>query len=172
MQQHLGLYHTRCSHTELQGGPMRKLLLILALLTATGAQAATTYYAQSSAGGNTGADCADALALPSSLAVSAGNIYIYCSTGTYAAGTSAAVTLTGGGSSGNPAIFRFAHSAVMQAPYWGQNAAVRVGASYITIDGSPTGTACGYVNGVDTACDGTIQATANGANLANHVAGG
>lgn len=150
---------------------MRRILFLIVLLTGP-AFASTTYYAQSSAGGNTGADCADALALPGSLAVSAGNVYVYCGTGTYTAGTSAAVTLTGGGSSGNPAIFRFAHSAVMQATYWGQNAAIRVAANYITVDGSPTGTPCGYVASVDVACDGTIQATANGAALANQVAGG
>jgi hypothetical protein len=149
---------------------MRKVLIIIFLLaSAREAQAATTYYAQSAAGLANGADCADALALPSSLAVSAGNVYIYCGTGTYAAGTSGAVTLTGGGSSGNPAIFRFAHGAIMQAPYWGQNGAIRVAANYITVDGSPTGTHCGRINGAVVACDGTIQATASGANLTYHT---
>jgi hypothetical protein len=162
----------------LRSTKLKLFLLVLGILSvASYTRGATTYYSQSAAGSANGADCADALALPSSLAVSAGNIYIYCGTGTYAAGTSGAVTLTGGGASGNPAIFRFAHGAIMQAPYWGQNGAIVIAANYITVDGSPTGTPCGYVLAVDTACDGTIQATANGSSgssgtLANHVPGG
>ena len=153
---------------------MRKLLFlpVILFLLAPISRGATTFYAQTAVGLANGADCADALALPASLAVSAGNIYMYCGTGTYAAGTSAAVTLTGGGASGNPAIFRFAHGAIMQAPYWGQNGAIRIAGNYITVDGSPTGTPCGRISGVVVPCDGTIQATANGASLANHVAGG
>lgn len=81
-----------------------------------------------------------------------------CGTFTANAGTTDYLMFHGSGTSSNPITLDFEAGAILQAPYWGGTPNVSGGAidtggnSYITINGG---------------ADGTIQATANGTNLAN-----
>ena len=149
---------------------MRILTIVcgLVLVLASLAYASDIYIAQNSAGGNTGADCADAHSASwfNSNAIG-GNTYHLCGTFTGTAG-STMLTPPNSGSSGNPVKRAFESGAVLTAPYWGGNGAINVnGLSYITIDGSAggNGPACGEVSQAEVACNGTIQNSANGTAL-------
>jgi hypothetical protein len=141
-----------------------KIVAFSVLSLAIAAQAQNVYIAQTAAGGNTGADCADARAL-SSLASTdwtAGNTIHLCGTITATAGTSGLVA-QGSGTSGSPITVKFETNAVLESPYFGYNngcasAAQCLGGieayhyNYIIIDGGT---------------NGIIENTANGTDLAN-----
>ena len=157
---------------------MRKLFLalIFSFLFISSAKASDLYFAQSSAGSANGTSCANAYAVSgintSGYWVANNNLHL-CGTITGSSG-STIITAPASGSSGSPITLMFEPGASMTAPYWagstdgeGPGAITISGSSYITIDGSNSNTPCGYVNGSEVACNGSILATANGTHLAN-----
>jgi hypothetical protein len=129
-------------------------------LTALFASAKDIYIAQSAAGGNTGADCADAFAksyLDTGSNWKPGNTYHLCGTFNASAGTSGYINIGASGTSANPITLQFENGAVLTAPYWSGGVININGNSYVTIDGGT---------------NGVIQATANGTNLANQADNG
>ena len=135
---------------------------------------ATVYLAQFAGLQSGGTLCNGQTAItPASATWTAGNIYVVCGNWTLGAGASGTITVGASGTSGSPIIIRFDNGVLVQAPYWGNNGFITAsGKSFITIDGSYNSTPCGYINGVEVACTATIEATANGAALANQVPGG
>lgn len=120
------------------------------------------YIAQNSAGGNTGADCADAHSASwfnsssnwgtNSTQIAAGTTVHLCGTFTGSAGVSV-LTVQASGKSGNVIEVLFESGATLTAPYWSTAGAINLG---------------GYANLlVDGGTNGIIQATANGSGLAN-----
>jgi hypothetical protein len=122
------------------------------------------YLAPTSAGGNTGADCADALvytyfntsgnwsATPTGVQIGPGTTVHFCG-GTYtgSAGGSEFLVFKGSGSSGNPITTVCDAAATFTATYWSGNVFDLAGQTYLTLNG--------------TNC--TVQASANGTSLAN-----
>lgn len=144
---------------------MRKLLsIVISLLLALPLPAATIFVAQASAGGNTGANCANARAV-SSLAAgdwSAGNAIHLCGTIT------STIAAQGSGAMGNVISVIFETGASITVSNCGTNGCLGFnGRSYILVDGSPTATPCGYVSQSDVACNGLISATGNGSGSGN-----
>ena len=133
----------------------RKFLLatIFALATVSFSSASNIYVAQNTAGGDTGADCADAHSAawfnsPSnwgsgSHPIGPGTTVHLCGTFTGAAG-STMLTTQGNGASGNPVTVLFESGALLTSPSWGASdgstGAITVSNSYITIDGGANGT--------------------------------
>lgn len=147
-------------------GPRKLLLAVIFVILATGfsaaASAANIYIAQNAAGGNTGADCADAFAVSwfNSSAnwgsgagqIGPGTTVHLCGTFNAPAGASNYLSFQSSGTSGSPITLLFESGAVLTAPYW-SGAAISIGANnYVTINGGT---------------NGIIQATANGTSLAN-----
>lgn len=138
--------------------------LIVAMIAAISCRASDIYIAKTAAGGNTGADCADAHAMtffnaPSNWAstatsgkVSPGTTVHLCGTFTAPAGSSSYLQFQGSGISGSPITLIFETGATLTAPYWSGPAIDANGRSWLIINGNNTG---------------TIQATANGTLLAN-----
>lgn len=110
-------------------------LLVLLLLVASPAFATDVYYAQSAAGGGTGADCAHAKALPTVVGDWVGDNHIHeCGTIT------SAITALGSGSSGHPITIVFEPGAVMTASAWASSGALNLdGQSWIIVDGGSNG---------------------------------
>jgi hypothetical protein len=150
---------------------LRKIWILAALfLLAQTAHAATVYVAQTAGPLTCNGGTQTAIAV-ASITWTAGNTYFLCGTFTYSGGESGAISVGGSGTSGNLITIRFDTGANATAPYWGSGGFITIsGQGFILIDGSPTSTPCGYVNSADVACNGEIQATANGASLANQVA--
>ena len=132
--------------------------------------AATPYVAQTSAGGNTGADCTNARAVSSLTSGdwAAGNTIHLCGTIT------STLTVQGSGSSGNVVTVKWETGArISQAVAQGVN--LNGAAAYLLFDGGiPCGpsTACDTIEaanqtGYATGQTGIIEATANGSALAN-----
>lgn len=155
---------------------------LLLLVFASPLFANDVFVAQSAAGSANGSSCANAYAasyfntsgnwtsgVPSGTQIGPGTTVHLCGTFTESAGASGTLTIQGSGSSGSPITILFEPGANATAPYWGNNgfiyAASRV--NYITIDGGGTGS---VPSGTFTS-NGDIVASANGAALANHVAG-
>ncbi len=110
-------------------------ILVLALLLASPALASDVYYAQASAGGATGANCANAKALPTAAGdwVGDSNIHL-CGTVT------SAITALGSGSSGHPITIKFESGAVMSSSAWASSGALNLDSqSFITVDGGSNG---------------------------------
>jgi hypothetical protein len=132
--------------------------------TAIYCRASDIYIAQAAAGGNSGADCADAHAMTffntssnwASTAttgkISPGTTVHLCGTFTAPAGSNSYLQFKGSGISGSPITLIFESGAVLTAPYWSGPAIDANGESWLVINGNNTG---------------TIQATANGTSLAN-----
>jgi hypothetical protein len=111
------------------------------------------YVAQTSAGANTGTDCADAFAYTAVSYNAPGTTYHLCGTFSMPAGSSGPITLGGNGRSGNPIVIKFEPGASATAPFWGPNGFISANSlSFITVDGG---------------ANGSISATANGTGLAN-----
>jgi hypothetical protein len=150
-----------CRRLGLQFG----LILWTALHVLGGASAARAndvYVAQSTAGGASGAACADARAVGSLNAGdwAPGNTIHLCGTIT------STLKAQGNGSNGAPVTVVFEAGASISVPACGANGCIDLqGNYYVVIDGSPTASPCGYVNGVDVPCSGTIVATASGTGL-------
>jgi len=136
------------------------------------AKANDVYIAQTMAGGNTGADCADALVYsyfntsgnwtsgaPTGTKIGPGTTVHLCGTFTAPAGTVSYLHFQSGGSSTSPITLHFEADAVIQAPYWSNGSAFGA-AIYLGSYGNLI---------VDGGTNGLIQATANGTNLANQV---
>jgi hypothetical protein len=125
------------------------------------------YLAATFAGGNTGANCANAKAytffnsatnwsatvLPSDGKISPGDTVHLCGTFTGTAGTTL-LTFQGSGLSGNPITLLFESGAILQAPYWSTTTGAIYGntKNFFTIDGGT---------------NGIVKNTANGTALAN-----
>lgn len=141
---------------ESVNGLRNQVLAIMFVIFAAGFSAASDIYiAQNAAGGNTGVDCADAYAksyLDTPSNWKAGNTYHLCGTFNAPAGSSEYIVVGGTGSSGNVITLKFETGALLTAPYWSGAVIDLNGQSYIIVDGGT---------------NGTIQATANGTNLAN-----
>lgn len=150
-------------------GPRKLLLAVMfVILAASFSAASDIYIAQNAAGANTGADCADAHAVSwfntssnwgsGSSQIGAGDTVHVCSgTFSFPAGTSCGLSFQGSGSSGNPITLIADQGAVtITAPYWAGSKnggpICSSGFSWITINGD---------NNL------TLQASANGTNLAN-----
>lgn len=144
------------------------LFAILFSVASVGISAASDIYvAQNAAGGNTGADCADAHAATwfntqaswggGSGQISPGTTVHVCGTFVEPAGMTGVFVFRGSGSAGNPITLLFESGAALTAPYWGGQGSSAViqasGLSYLTVDGGT---------------NGLITATANGTSLANH----
>jgi hypothetical protein len=156
-------------------GPRNLLLVVMFVILAAGfSTASDIYIAQNAAGGNTGADCANAHGASwfNSSAnwgsgtgkIGPGTTVHLCGTFTGSAG-STMLTPQGNGSAGNPITILFESGANFTAPYWSTSGAINItGRSYLIIDG---GTPCGWTwaTGSQGACNGHIQATANGSAL-------
>lgn len=144
---------------------MRVLFIILVVLVASSPLAAADiFFAQAAQGGNTGANCANAIALSSVTWVSP-NTYHLCGTIT------GAFTINASGASGLAQItLVFEAGGSIQMPAIPSTGAIIVtGRQFIVIDGG--GGSCGYVSGADVTCtQGQIESTANGSGLANQVA--
>ncbi|MGC1373861.1 MAG: right-handed parallel beta-helix repeat-containing protein [Candidatus Sulfotelmatobacter sp.] len=141
-------------------------LLLVSMLSAF-SSASDIYIAQNAAGGNTGADCADAYAVSffnsaanwgsSAGKIAPGTTAHLCGTITAPAGASGYLTFHGSGATGNPITLLFEAGSVLTAAYWSGCAITMNGNSNITINGGS---------------NGTIQATANGTGLASSADGG
>lgn len=127
------------------------------------------YIAQSSAGSNNGADCANAYAIswfntssnwanPKRIGkIGPGDTVHLCGTFTAFAGASGYLTFAAGGTSDSPITLLFQSGAILTAPFWGTNGAIYSnGNSYVIVDGGT---------------NGAITATANGTYLANQQDG-
>ena len=104
---------------------MVRCLVISVLFVANGF-ASNIYVAQSSAGGNTGSDCADAYAVTyfntsgnwgMGNPITAGTTVHLCGTFTGIAGATM-LTAYGSGSNGNPIIIKFEVGTVLTSPAW------------------------------------------------------
>ena len=133
---------------------------LLILVTAVFAPASDIYIAQNAAGGNNGADCADAFAksyLDTGGNWRAGNTYHLCGTFAAPSGTNGYINIGASGKNGSPITLLFEQGAVLTSAYWSGGVIAIDGNSYITIDGGT---------------NGIIQATANGTNLSNQADNG
>jgi hypothetical protein len=149
---------------------MRLLLPVLLLLSALPASASDIYFAQSSAGGNTGASCANARAVSSMAAgdYTAGNTLHLC--GTLTAGFS----ILGSGSLGNVITIKWEPSARISVAFGGI-ININGAKAFLLFDGGfpcGPGTTCNAVEnanmtGYASGQTGIIEATANGSGLAN-----
>ena len=111
------------------------------------------YIAQAAAGGNTGADCADAYAAsyfnnsanwtsgtPTGTQIGPGTTVYLCGSFSYGAGTSGALQFQGSGTSGNPIAVVFEPGASATSPNWGPNGFIYAsGLSYIAVNGGTNG---------------------------------
>jgi hypothetical protein len=148
-------------------GPRNLVLaLMFVILAVSLSTASDIYIAQNAAGGNTGADCADAHSLSffnsggnwgSAGPIGPGTTVHLCGTFNAPAGSSEYLVFHGSGASGNVVTLLFESGAVLTAPYWSGGVIDTAGNSYVVVDGG---------------ANGTIQATANGTNQANHQDGG
>lgn len=131
------------------------IIIVIFALCAASASAADIYVAQVAAGGNTGADCADAR-IYSSLAGGdwvAGNTIHICGTFSMGAGASGVITVGGSGSAGNLITIKFEPGADATAPYFGTSGFITAtNRNFILVDGG---------------ANGIIQNSANGSALAN-----
>ena len=153
-------------------GPRNLILAVMFVILAAGfSTAADIYIAQNAAGGNTGADCADAHAVAwfnSSSNWGSNTGLIGPGTTVHLCGTiTSQVKGHGSGSNSSSITIRFEPGAKVSVPYCPTNGCMNFnGLSWITVDG---GTPCGpgtNCNGSDSGT-GIIEATANGTNLAN-----
>ena len=148
----------------------RNLLLaaLLAVFAAACCRASDIYIAQNATGANNGADCGDAYGLTffndssnwgsTSGKVGPGTTIHLCGTFSASAGSSEYFTFQGSGTSGSPITLIADQGTIsVTAAYW-SGKVIDVGSnSYITVNGA---------NNL------TIQAAANGTQLANHQGGG
>ncbi len=137
-------------------------------------QASDIYIAQNATGANNGQDCADAHDTSffnngsnwgSGAPIGPGTTVHLCGTFTASSPGTTLLTFQASGANGNPITLLFENGALLTSPAWsGGSGAINLNSqSWVTVDG---GTTCGFVNKVDTPCNGTIQNTANGTNLA------
>lgn len=142
---------------------MRKTLAALLWLTFALPAWATNavYVAQAAAGGNTGADCADAKAATyfntsGNWSATPTGIQIGPATTVHLCGTiTSTLTAQGNGSSGNPVTIFFESGSSLQQPFCPSSGCLQMDSkSWITVEGNNVG---------------IIESTANGSGLANHV---
>lgn len=124
-------------------------LAILALLGSLlaipcSASLANVFVAQSSAGGNTGADCADAFAVTffnTGGNWGSGATQIGSDTVVHLCGSiTTALTAQGSGTSGHPITIKFESGAVMTSSAWASSGAINLDTeSFITVDGGSNG---------------------------------
>ena len=143
------------------------LMIVVWLTLGSGvAKANDVYIAQSSAGGNTGADCADALkytyfnlsnswtsSAPTGTMIGPGTTVHLCGIFNGTQGQNDLLSAQGSGSSSNPITIKFETGANLTSPDWGSPVIYLSGNSYITIDGGT---------------NGIIQNTDNGTGLTYH----
>ncbi len=153
---------------ELKMKMIRFMVCVTGLLLAATSVAygGDIYFAQPAAGSANGTSCANAYAASgintSSYWAPGNNIHL-CGAIAGAAG-STLITPPASGSSGSPITIMFESGASLSSPYWSANGAIYIsGQSYITVDGNNSNTPCGYVNGSEVACNGSISNTVSGA---------
>jgi hypothetical protein len=139
------------------------IVFVSLLFGAPAARANDVYIAQTTAGSNTAASCANARAVASLGAGDwvAGNTIHLCGVIT------SAITAQASGTSGNPITILFeAGAQISVSPGCGTQGCLNVASkSYIIVDG---GTTCGWVNHSEVACNGKIgsaTATPSGTNF-------
>jgi hypothetical protein len=151
--------------------------------TAARAQTQTIFIAQTAAGGNTGADCADALVYTffnsvgnwagsfTAGKISPGTTVEICGTITASAISTRLLAFQGPGTSGNPITLLFGPGASLQSPAFGSGdnslGAILDGQSFTVIDGGGTGSVWNNGGASTFVPNGTILNTANGSGLAN-----
>jgi hypothetical protein len=141
--------------------------IVFIFVTVLFSSASDIYIAQNAAGGNTGADCADAYALTwfnnsanwgsATGKIGPGTTVHLCGTFNAPAGANNYLSFQAGGNSTNPITLLFEDGAVLTAPYWSGPGITSNGNNWIVINGGT---------------NGTIQATANGSALANQNGSG
>lgn len=140
-------------------------LAVILLLHTTLVFAADVYVAQSSAGGGTGANCANARAV-SSLASGdwlAGNTIHLCGAIT------STIASQGGGVNSNPITVHAEPGAGVAVAAVSTSGEFQIHHNYIVLDGG--GGSCGWPGRTNVTCaQGYIKSTANGSGLANQVA--
>jgi MYXO-CTERM domain-containing protein len=159
----------------------RAVLVVLAVLSvafnASANPVANVYIAGSAAGTASGADCANAYDVSwfndsgnwgsgTSQIGPATTVHL-CGTLTVGVGATL-LTAQGDGAAGQPITIVFEPGASITSPGMGVGIQL-LGHAHFIVDG---GTPCGYVDGpgsTDTACNGSIQNTANGDGLAHQV---
>ena len=156
---------------------MRRVQVFVVLAFAFGAEmslAKNVYVSQNAAGGNTGADCADAHPASwfntatnwgaGSAQIGAGDTVHLCGAFNGVAGQNM-LTTQGSGISGKPITILFEPGASLSAPYWdGTNGAIHInGQSYIVVDGGTNGTIRNTQNGTAL----TYQQTSRGVQIDN-----
>jgi hypothetical protein len=139
------------------------LTLVILFAVPVFAQTQDIYLAQSSAGGNTGADCADARAYTffnsssnwaasfSSGKISPGTTVHLCGTFSFGSSQGTVLTFQGSGSSGSPITLLFESGASLQAQSWSAQAIDSTGNNYLTIDGGTNGFIESTLNGYSSA---------------------
>jgi len=136
------------------------IIFLSVLVSSPAAHASDVYVSQS--GGGSGSSCSSARSVSS------------LSSGDWAGGTTihlcgaitTALNALGSGSSGNPINVRFESGAKISLPFCPATGCLQIdGQSYIVVDG---GVPCGPSVKNKSACNGIIEANANGTNFANH----
>ena len=132
------------------------------------------YIAQAAAGGNTGADCADAYAAsyfnnsanwtsgtPTGTQIGPGTTVYLCGSFSYGAGTSGALQFQGSGTSGNPIAVVFEPGASATSPNWGPNGFIYAsGLSYIAVNGGTNGSITATATGTGLTYSNLTQTSA------------
>lgn len=123
---------------------LQSVIITLLLAVPASASLANVYVAQTSAGGNTGVDCADAFAVTFFNTAGnwgAGAAQIGNDTIAHLCGTiTTALTAQGSGASGHPITIKFESGAVMTSSAWASSGAINADSqSFIIIDGGTNG---------------------------------
>lgn len=155
---------------------MKRLALLgsLVLVLMSVARASDIYIAQAAAGGNTGADCADAKAYSYfNSSATGGNTYHLCGTFTFSANTNG-LTVPASGTAGAPLIILFEPGAILQSPYFpgdyidsgsALGAIVVSNKNYIIIDGGTNGIIQNTNNGTLLTRNKSFGMTVGGSNI-------
>jgi hypothetical protein len=142
---------------------MRRWFVFVMLCSS--ALATDTYFAQGSAGGNNGTNCANAFAATSGSWASSfgpGNTQHLCAVN---GNITTALTAGGSGSSGNPDTIFFEAGAKLIMTICPSSGCLNVAnQSYIILDG---GTGCGYISQANVSCNGQVGSSASGTAFGN-----
>ena len=164
---------------HLRGSINVKLLPLLLLVPAV-CCANDIYLANTAVGGNTGADCSDALvytyfnsagnwsATPTGVQIGPGSTIHLCGTISVAVGSSALI-FQGSGTNGNSVTVLFESGAQLTSPAWSSNAINLNSNSYIMVDGGTNGSIVGTANGTGLANDLAAKAIGSGGSTVHDI---
>jgi hypothetical protein len=150
-----------------------KLFLVVAtiLISASICSASgNLYVAQTATGAASGASCSNAFPVSwfnSSSSWGSGSTQIGPGTTVHLCGTiTTTLSAQASGASGNPITITFETGAKISVGACGSSGCINVNSlNWLVIDGSPSGTPCGYVARANVACNGIIEATNTGTGL-------